>query len=31
VCKGFNMDFGGDQMAVYLPLSLDIFYILSHA
>jgi DNA-directed RNA polymerase beta' subunit len=23
VCKGFNADFGGDQMVVHLPLSLE--------
>src|SRR5262249_60297744 len=23
VCKGFNADFDGDQMAVHLPLSID--------
>ena len=23
VCKGFNADFDGDQMAVHLPLSLE--------
>ncbi|HIF30137.1 MAG TPA: hypothetical protein EYQ75_00375, partial [Planctomycetaceae bacterium] len=23
VCKGFNADFDGDQMAVHLPLSIE--------